>query len=394
MRRKILSFDDFLGESTISRPNYWEVNHPDKWKALQDLGFRDVTTERMKKFGPNVILMNDDLPVYPGGIVYQDSGYLRDKTKSSGFITRNQNWEQAADYLIDRFTKLKLAIPPGIPSNVYVWFSRRIANFSVKNASKKLFIDTSSKIVSIEGDFGMYVSDIPLFLSIGYKFGFVRKFLFNGDGNEIPVTKADCAQIFPTECEEFVVNEVDFSPDCKNVPIFPPINKIIHLFRCTGIENLKCLNPDQPDNLESLQVLCDLEDLYGLNIKNCNDVKLGDAGYSEWCLSFPGNQPWSYGSYLPKNANVIKTTAFDVPNFLRVLREGNKKQKDLMITLPALDPDFWNSEMEKNPGETINILAPVWNDPEFSEIKKGIKIPPGFEDELDLFSGFSDLGLF
>ena len=59
MKRKILSFDDFLGESTISRPNYWEVNYPDKWQALQDLGFRDVTTERMKKFGPNVILMNE-----------------------------------------------------------------------------------------------------------------------------------------------------------------------------------------------------------------------------------------------------------------------------------------------------------------------------------------------
>jgi len=392
MRNKILSFDDFICESTISRPNYWEVNHPDKWQALQDLGFRDVTTERMKKFGPNVILMNDDLPVYPGGIVYQDSGYLRDKTKSSGFITSNQNWEQAADYLIHRFTKLKLAIPPGIPSNVYVWFSRRIANFSAKTASKKLSIDTSSKIVSIKGDFQMYVSDIPEFLSIGYKFGFVRNFFFNADGNKIPVNKAECAQIFPSECEEFVVTEVNFSPDCKNVPIFPPANKKIILMRCRGIENLKCLNPDQPDNLESLRVLCDLKDLYGLNIKNCDEVKLGDAGDYGCFLSFPALIARDYGPYY--TGNFLKTTAWDVPNFLKVLKEGTEKQKNLMITLPVLDPNFWNSELEKNPGETVHLLAPVWNDPEFSEIKKGIKIPPGFEDELDLFSGFSDLGLF
>jgi len=391
MRNKILSFDDFICESTISRPNYWEVNHPDKWQALQDLGFRDVTTERMKKSGPNVILMNDDLPVYPGGIVYQDSGYLRDKTKSSGFITSNQNWEQAADYLIHRFTQLKLAIPPGIPSNIYVWFLRK-ANISAKTASKKLSVDTSSKIISIKGDFQMNVSDIPEFLSTGYKFGFVRKFLFNADGNKIPLTKAECAQIFPSECGEFVVTEVNFSPDCKNVPIFPPTNKIIHLIRCGGIENLNCLNPDQPDNLESLRVLCDLKDLYGLNIKNCDEVKLGDAGDYGCFLSFPALIARDYGPYYA--GNFLKTTAWDVPNFLRVLKEGTEKQKNLMITLPVLDSNFWNSELEKNPGETVHLLAPVWNDPEFSEIKKGIKIPPGFEDELDLFSGFSDLGLF
>jgi hypothetical protein len=156
------------------------------------------------------------------------------------------------------------------------------------------------------------------------------------------------------------------------------------------------LNPDQPDNLKSLHVKCDLQDLYGLRIKNCDEVKLGETKKNyEWILSFPANQPLDYGSYRPPvDVNVVKTTAWDVPNFLRVLKEGNKKQKDLIITLPALDPNFWNSELEKNPGETVHLLAPVWNDPEFSEIKKGIKIPPGFEDELDLFSGFSDLGLF
>ena len=90
----------------------------------------------------------------------------------------------------------------------------------------------------------------------------------------------------------------------------------------------------------------------------------------------------------------VKTTGWDIENWVKVLQEGNEEQKKLMITLPMLDPKFWNERMEENPGETIHILAPIWNDPGFTEIKKGIKIPPGYEDQLDLFSGFSELGLF
>jgi len=34
------------------------------------------------------------------------------------------------------------------------------------------------------------------------------------------------------------------------------------------------------------------------------------------------------------------------------------------------------------------------NWPDFAPIKAKINIPPGFDDELELFSGFSDLGIF
>ena len=104
-------------------------------------------------------------------------------------------------------------------------------------------------------------------------------------------------------------------------------------------------------------------------------------------LTFPdsSNDPYYSG---------VKTTGWDIRNWAKVLREGNEEQKKLMKTLPMLDSNFWNQQMEQNPGKTIHILSPFWNDPVFTEIKKGIKIPPGFEDQLDLFSGFSELGLF
>jgi len=67
--------------------------------------------------------------------------------------------------------------------------------------------------------------------------------------------------------------------------------------------------------------------------------------------------------------------------------------KKLMKTLPWLQPDWWNSELQRDPGKTINLLASWWKDmPE--DMKSKIKIPPGYEDEFGLFSGFDELGLF
>jgi len=64
-----------------------------------------------------------------------------------------------------------------------------------------------------------------------------------------------------------------------------------------------------------------------------------------------------------------------------------------MKTLPYLQPDWWNSELQRDPGKTVHLLAPWWKGmPE--DIKSGIVIPSGYEDEFDLFSGFNELGLF
>jgi|688.fasta_scaffold53497_6 hypothetical protein len=396
MENRILNFSDFILESTINRPNYWEVNYPDKWKALQDLGFVDVTTDRMKKNGNNIIIKNDNLPLYPAGIYYQDSGYLRNVAAKNGFITRDMNWVQAADYLIDKFSKLKQIIPSGVPPKVFISILEKLERSIVsKSSGKKVIFDPSSKEVTVKSTFVLHVDEIPEFISLGYKLGHVDSFKLKGDLTRYPeITKAQCDLIFPSECNELEVLGVKFSSDCQNVPIFPPARTSINV-NIEGIKNLKCLSPDQPQKIESLKVISDLESLYGLYIIQCEKVNLRvkkNTGPRPWenkltGLTFPdsSNDPYYSG---------VKTTGWDIENWVKVLREGNEEQKKLMITLPMLDSNFWNERMEENPGETIHILAPIWNDPGFTEINKGIKIPPGYEDQLDLFSGFSELGLF
>jgi len=77
----------------------------------------------------------------------------------------------------------------------------------------------------------------------------------------------------------------------------------------------------------------------------------------------------------------------------KILRTGNAADQKLMKTLPYLQPDWWNSELQRDPGKTVHLLAPWWKDMP-GDLKSKIVIPSGYENEFDLFSGFNDLGLF
>ena len=107
MSHIVKSFREFeqIFES-ISGPNKFEINFPEKWKQMQDLGFYDVTTPIMKKNG-SVLLKNDKYNEYPGGIVFQNSGYIRNKLAKSGFIKNDLSWEEMADYIIKRYSNYR-----------------------------------------------------------------------------------------------------------------------------------------------------------------------------------------------------------------------------------------------------------------------------------------------
>jgi hypothetical protein len=79
--------------------------------------------------------------------------------------------------------------------------------------------------------------------------------------------------------------------------------------------------------------------------------------------------------------------------WLEVLRTGSPKAQKLILTLPYLDADWWNSELSKDPARTIQLLAPLWSGMS-DDLKRGIRIPPGYEDRFGMRSEFSDLGLF
>jgi hypothetical protein len=84
---------------------------------------------------------------------------------------------------------------------------------------------------------------------------------------------------------------------------------------------------------------------------------------------------------------------WDFEGWLKVLQGGDPDAQRLMATLPYLSPDWFNEELKMDPGKTVHMLAPIWKllDP---KVRAGIKIPPGYEDEFDLFSGLDELGLF
>jgi hypothetical protein len=76
-----------------------------------------------------------------------------------------------------------------------------------------------------------------------------------------------------------------------------------------------------------------------------------------------------------------------------VIRTGSTDAKKLILTLPYLDADWWNSELSKDPARTIQLLAPLWSGIS-GDLKRGIRIPPGYEDRFGMRSEFSELGLF
>jgi len=93
------------------------------------------------------------------------------------------------------------------------------------------------------------------------------------------------------------------------------------------------------------------------------------------------------------NSFELKPDKWNLAGWLQVLRTGSMDAKRLILTLPYLQPDWWNSELSKDPARTIQLLAPVWSQMS-DEFKRGIRIPPGYEDRFGMRSEFSELGLF
>jgi hypothetical protein len=84
---------------------------------------------------------------------------------------------------------------------------------------------------------------------------------------------------------------------------------------------------------------------------------------------------------------------WNMEGWLEVLENGSEEAKKLILTLPYIQPDWWNSELQQDPGKTVHLLAQAWKHmPE--DMKSKIKIPSGYENEFDLFSGFDELGFF
>jgi hypothetical protein len=118
---------------------------------------------------------------------------------------------------------------------------------------------------------------------------------------------------------------------------------------------------------------------------------------SFWChrnkLTTLEGAPRTVGGIFYCDAFPLYPGKWNPTGWLQVLRTGSTDAKRLILTLPYLQPDWWNSELSKDPASTIQLLAPWWSQMS-DELKRGIRIPPGYEDRFGMRSEFSELGLF
>jgi hypothetical protein len=121
------------------------------------------------------------------------------------------------------------------------------------------------------------------------------------------------------------------------------------------------------------------------------------VGRGFWCynnqLTSLAGAPRTVGGRFSCNSFELKPGEWNPTGWLKVIRTGSPEAQKLILTLPYLDADWWNSELSKDPARTIQLLAPVWSQMS-DELKRGIRIPPGYEDRLGMRSEFSELGLF
>jgi hypothetical protein len=103
--------------------------------------------------------------------------------------------------------------------------------------------------------------------------------------------------------------------------------------------------------------------------------------------------PRTVGGGFSCNAFELEPGKWNLAGWEQVLHTGSSEARKLMSTLPYLQPDWWNSQLSKDPARTIQKLAPWWSQMS-DELKRGIRIPPGYEDRFGMRSEFSELGLF
>jgi hypothetical protein len=121
------------------------------------------------------------------------------------------------------------------------------------------------------------------------------------------------------------------------------------------------------------------------------------VGGNFWCFSNPlttlEGAPRTVEGNFWGDAFELKPGEWNPTGWSQVIRTGSLKAQKLILTLPYLDAAWWNSELSKDPARTIQLLAPVWSVMS-DELKRGVKIPPGYEDRFGMRSEFSELGLF
>ena len=154
----------------------------------------------------------------------------------------------------------------------------------------------------------------------------------------------------------------------------------------------------------------------GLNLKDFKGVRFGRVSKSFSCrnnnLTTLEGAPESVGGDFSCVGNNLQTIEgapekvvgnfysdritipagrWGLSGWLEVLEEGTPEAQKLISTL--ISPESLNKRLEESPEKTMVALKGVWNSPTFAKIRSELKIPKGYEDEMDLLGDLDDIGL-
>jgi hypothetical protein len=101
--------------------------------------------------------------------------------------------------------------------------------------------------------------------------------------------------------------------------------------------------------------------------------------------------PESVGGSFYSGSIEIPKGQWDLSSWLKVLEEGTPEAQKLIATL--ISPEALNKRLEESPERTMVALKSVWNSSEFAKTRSQLKIPKGYEDEMDLLGDLDDIGL-
>ena len=88
---------------------------------------------------------------------------------------------------------------------------------------------------------------------------------------------------------------------------------------------------------------------------------------------------------------LITKGQWGLSGWMKALEEGTPAAQKLIETL--ISPEALNKRLKESPETTMVFLKSHWNSPEFAKIRSQLKIPKGYEDEMDLLGDLDDIGL-
>jgi hypothetical protein len=268
--------------------------------------------------------------------------------------------------------------------------------FLKKFAFGVLSVNQTTGLVDIEG--GLDCCDKKLQSLSGLKFGTVTR-SFDCEKNNLTSLKGAPKEVGWTfRCHENKLTSLEGSPQ-----------KVGRDFICyeNQLTNLVGAPPKvEADFLCSDNLLTTLEgapETVGEDFI-CNGNQLTTlagapqtVGKNFWCFRNPlislEGAPQTVEGEFWCSAFRLRSGRWNLEGWLEVLQTGSLEAQKLILTLPKLNADYWNSEISSNPLGTLLILASSWDGlPE--DIKGGIKIPSGLQDDFDNFLDLERAGVY